>query len=456
MTATHPGEVERTGVGPGDLRDAERLERGVLAACIRSAAADGHAVDVAGEMLAAEDFGHHAHRVVFAAILDRHAAGDPPTADVLHLALKRAGALADLGPDGAVWFLDLLGEFPDTQDVYVRQYAVKVADLAGRRRLKRAAHAVLREVEAPGPLADVRARAESLILAAGDPAGRDSDGPRPASAMVADALARIDAGDGFTGIPSGFADLDTFTGGFRPGQLWLLAARPGVGKTSLALQVALHAASAGCPSLVFSLEMGEAELMKRALAVRSGVPLWNIDQRRLSPDQAGRIIAAGEELAAEPFFLDPNPHLTPARFSSELRRAVRRRGVKLVVLDYVQLMEPENRRDNRNQQVGGAARAVKLAAMATGAAVLMCAQLNRESEYGGGRRPQLSDLRDSGELEQHADGVMLLHPQPAADGDTSRHTDVIFAKNRSGSQGEVTLRYAGAVVSFASVPRGTP
>ncbi|HEX4610958.1 MAG TPA: DnaB-like helicase C-terminal domain-containing protein [Urbifossiella sp.] len=450
---------EPIGVGPDDLADASRLERQLLAVCIHSAAADGYATDIASELVTAEDFAHHAHQMVYRAIIDLKAAGEPPTAQLLYAHLKRTVGVADLGPNPALWFADLLQETSAFEEAHVRIYAQKVNEIARRRGLKRAAIAIHREADAPGRADEVVTRCESILFAATAGEGRNADGPRDTPVMVRTALARIDAragrGGGFDGIPTGFGDLDAYLAGLRAGQVVVIGARPSVGKTALALRIALNATAGGYPTLFFSMEMNEDEVMARVLSMRSGVPLSRIDQGRLTSDQAGAVDTAGSLLAEEPFYLDAGADLSPDRFASELRRAVHRKGVKLAVVDYLQLMRPTNPRDNRNLQVGGAARAVKLAAGACGIPVLLLAQLNREVEGRKGDKPRLSDLRDSGEIEQHANTVVFLHPQEEqGQGGSPKLIDAVVAKNRNGPKGDVTLQFTGECVRFDNLPRG--
>ncbi len=448
---------EPIGVGPADIADARALERQLLAVCIHSAVVDSAAIDISTEIVSVDDFGIDAHQAVYGGILDLRAAGEPPTVEILYLHLQRAGRAADLGPNPPLWLADLLLETPAEEIAYVRIYAEKVRDLAKRRRLKRAGVAIFREADTPGRADEVVARCESILFAAAGDA-QETDGPRELRAMVRDALARIDEqasrGGGFDGLPTGFPDLDAYLAGLSAGQVVVVGARPGVGKSALAIRIALNATASGFPCLFFSLEMSEKEVMERVLAIRSGVSHSRIRQGRLSSDHAGKVTTASMTLEREPFILDANADLTPERFASELRRGVRRRGVRLAVVDYLQLMRPSNPRDNRNLQVGGAARAVKLAAGACGVPVLLLAQLNREVEGRNGDKPRLSDLRDSGEIEQHANTVVFLHPQNDPGNGAVKLIDAIVAKNRNGPKGEVTLQFNSECVRFDNAPRG--
>jgi replicative DNA helicase len=280
-----------------------------------------------------------------------------------------------------------------------------------------------------------------MAIADGATQSKDAEG---AADLTREALERIDrraSGEGLTGYKTGFADLDALLFGLQPGQLVVLGARPGVGKTALALSVALNLTRAGVPVLFFSLEMPTAEIMDRAISSRSGVPLSDIRRGRINDDQSGRILSAGEQLKRERFWIDDRSDLTASRLAAVTRRNVRRNGVRVVVVDYLQLMTPENARENRTQQVGLCARRAKMIARECGVPVLMLAQLNRELENREGGRPRLADLRDSGEIEQHADVAIFLHPHKGSEAEPVWQTDVIVAKNRNGPIGETTLGF---------------
>jgi replicative DNA helicase len=310
-----------------------------------------------------------------------------------------------------------------------------------------------READSPGPAADVAARCEQLLFEAADPAAMATGGPKGSAEWVRVALSQIDEraerGGALDGLSTGLAGLDGFLAGLKPGQMIVVGARPGVGKTALGLRIGLANSAAGVPVLFISAEMPTGEIAARALAQRSGVGLRAIQSGRFGEGEAGRVAEAGRELEAEPFFIDDTSGVSAARVASELRRAVRRRRVGLCVVDFLQLLVPDNPRENRVLQVGGMARSIKLAARACGVPIVTLCQLNRESEGRDGGRPRLADLRDSGEIEQNADAVILLHVPPGQSADEPVwRVDAIVAKNRNGPVGETTLDYARPIVRF--------
>lgn len=446
----------KTQIGPSDLDRATRLERELLACCLRSPQSGGDGLDQVIETIDPEDFAVHAHRLVFRACLDLHEAKEPITLTTVFDRLRITGQAKELGPNPALWLADVW-ELQET-DIHAGYFAAKVREAALLRRLRRAAVDILSRADKPnGPAADVVSDCEQLVFELSERAGSTS-GPRAAADMVREALARIDEragrGDGPCGVVTGFDGIDDYLSGLKPGQLIVVGARPGAGKTSLGLCVALNAVEAGVPVLFASMEMPEAEIMDRALAARSGVPLRNIERGSLDGSQAGRVTAAAAELKGQPFSLDCTPDLSAARLASEMRRAVRRRSVGLVVVDYLQLMRPENPRENRNQQVGLLARRIKQAARMSGVPVLLACQLNREVEHRDGGKPRLGDLRESGEIEQHADAVLLLAPHSDQPEESPVWlTDVIIAKNRNGPTGEVTLSYCRPLARFENAPK---
>ncbi len=266
--------------------------------------------------------------------------------------------------------------------------------------------------------------------------------------------AMIDLGDrrkpdGKRPISTGFADLDgALVEGWRGGQFIVCGARPGIGKSSLALSHSLAAAKAGTPVLFFSLEMRASELASRVLAMEALVSLnhilgtYDIDSARME-----RLIQA-QDRSTCPVLIDDEPCQTMSSISAVSRRAVKRHGVGLIVVDYLQLIQLEGKGDRHDVQVGAISRQMKLLARQLDVPIICLAQLNRESEKRNGGRPQLSDLRDSGNIEQDADTVMLLWGQPYADGSEVQQVTVCIDKQRSGPRKDVVLDYRRPCVRF--------
>ena len=434
-----------------DLDRATRAERNLLAACLWSDAHSGDGFDRAGETITPTDFAVFAHRVVWIAMGELREESKPVTAATVYEQLRAKGEVNELGEQPGAWLASLLELAPN--DAYAEYFAGLVKEAARMRGLRHVAAEITAAVTHAGtrPAADVIADCEEKLFAAGD--DDTASGPVQASELAAEALTLIDERarrDGPDGILTGFRALDGFLSGLKAGQLVVVGARPGCGKTALALAIAAHASAAGERVLFASLEMSKGEMMDRLLSMRSDVPMGLIQTGRLKETESSRVYAAAMKFHGEPFEMDDSADLTAARLAAMVRRAVRRRGVKLVIVDYLQLMRPENERDPRHLQVGTLSRRLKQLARSCKVPVIVLAQLNRQVEGRQDGKPKLSDLRESGEIEANANTVILIHPQPDQRHDSPVWlTDLIIAKNRGGPIGEVTVDYHRARTRFA-------
>jgi replicative DNA helicase len=439
-----------------ELTRIQGIERGLLSCIMQD---DGDAIDDAAELVVPADFGHHIHGVVFGVCLELRASNSPVTLATVFERLSATGAAKDLG--SPEWLSDTWSLEPTA--MHTRHYASQIRESSDRRKFRHAAASIQSIAGQPmRSAADAVAESEQILFGLGD--SQKSEQAVSAGELVRDGLERIDrriGGDEPNGILTGFRDLDDFLGGLKPGNQIVIGARPSCGKTALAAAIAVNVVNAGIPVHFFSMEMSREEITERIISMRSSIPLkviqrgQNPDGRKITGEQVERIQTAAESFRQCPFYLDDNCGLTAARLASSVRRAVRRRGVKLVVIDYLQLMSPENERDPRHLQVGTLARRVKQMARLCNVPVILLAQLNRENEKRSGGKPRLSDLRESGEIEAHADVVVLLNPQAErpVDNDQFRLIDVIIAKHRNGPTAEVTLGYRGPVVRFESVAK---
>lgn len=446
--------ADRIGVGPADLERIRDVERQLLGACMWSGIHGTDGLDSAAETVTSEDFATYAHRVVFDVMLDLRRANTPVTAATVFERLHATGKLVELGHNPKEWIAEtatLQGS-----DIGAAEYAGLVREASSNRRLKRAVLEMSAVVQNPArPAAVAQAECEQILFDAGPTAS--NSGPRGANALVREALDRIDrvaSGAERPGLLTGFTDLDAFLGGLKPGQLIPVAARPALGKTALGLALATNATRAGVPALFVSLEMTRTELMERVLAMRSGVRLRLIQTGQLDSHQAGLVDSAGQVFAKEPFFLEDATPMSAARLASITRRYVRQYGLRLLVVDYLGLMEPENTNDSRVHQVGLLSRRLKELAKSCSIPVVVLAQLNRECEGRPDGRPRLSDLRDSGEVEQDADAVVLLHrSRGQADDADVWMIEADVAKNRNGPVGVTALAYCRAITRFANAAR---
>lgn len=421
---------------------------------------DPGVLDDVRRMISADDLYFDAHQQLFRAVEAMVADGTPVDLVALYERLKRTGKLDDVGGAAAIaaWW----DAVPTGANAWY--HAKLVREAADMRRLIHAANVISRNAyDRTGPAAELVAQAEQLVFDIRDRRGDDA-GPRALAACVRDALEQIDrrAGGELAGLATGYPDLDAVLAGLRPGQLIVIGARPGGGKTAIGLNVAVNIAVAasegGAPTLFLSLEMPAVEIAGRVLAMSSGVPMHRFNKgERLTPDEVRSLNAVNgpSGVGAAPLWIDDRCDLSAAEIASTLRRARRRHGIGLAVVDYLQLLTPENPKDNRVQQVGTAARRLKQVARQTGVPVVCLCQLNREVENRNGGKPRLSDLRESGEIEQHADAVVLLHtPAGQPDEQSVWQIDAVVAKNRNGPVSDVPLAYKRPLMRFENHYRG--
>jgi len=273
---------------------------------------------------------------------------------------------------------------------------------------------------------------------------------------------RIDQlqGGGVPGIPTGFTDLDEQITGLKNAEFTILAARPSVGKTALCLNIAEHVALVEkLPVALFSMEMSCVEIGLRLLCARAKVDAHHLRVGTLPADGWSALNLAVGDLSQAPMFVDDTPGLSTLELRAKARRLKARHEIRLVIVDYLQLME-SGRTDGRQQEISEISRGLKALARELNIPVLALSQLNRGPEQGEGREPRLSDLRESGSLEQDADVVILLHRkvlqeddapgQPQQRGPTDKVTDVIVAKQRNGPTGKIKLTFLPQFVRFES------
>ena len=265
------------------------------------------------------------------------------------------------------------------------------------------------------------------------------------------------------GVPTGFTDLDKKLAGLRGGSLIVLAARPGIGKTSFALNIGVNAAKAGVSVAIFSLEMASAEIIPRILASEARVPLQLMRNGRLKETDWTAITAAGDQLSRLDMWIDDTPSLSILEMKAKARRQLHgRQGNGLIILDYLQLMQPQGRRtENRQVEIAEISRGLKIIAKELDVPVIALSQLSRAVEMRTKHRPILSDLRESGAIEQDADIVMFLdRPQMSeeldgANGGAERGvTNLIIAKNRNGATGDIPLYFFETITRFGDGVRG--
>jgi replicative DNA helicase len=370
---------------------------------------DGAALDEISGMIEAGDFYSPACRAVFQAALDLDAKGEAVNLLFVADKLKAVGKLAGVGGPAALSGLAGLSATSAT----ITHYAGMVREYATRRAIMTEAARILQESETPpddlsGWLDDI-ARRLSRITDGGVKADFRAVSDL-AAAVLADAEALVDGKTG-DAIASGLSALDKRTGGgFKPGELVIIAGRPGAGKSALAASIALAAAKAGHAVGLISLEMSRAEIMKRLLCQEAQVPLDALRPGGLQDGDWTRILDATEDLRALPIVIDDSPALSAWQARARARRIARERGLDVLVVDYLQLLSGERKRgDNREREIADISRSLKLIARELKIPVLALSQLNRAPEAREEGRIRLADLRESGAIEQDADVVLSLY-----------------------------------------------
>lgn len=443
----------------------EDAERAVLAAMIMSV----DAIITAAELVTEDMFYREGHRRLFRSMMAVHATG--AVVDPLTLAneLEQRGDLAGAG--GKEYIGGLLDEVPTAANV--AHHCKIVREKALRRRLIETATSLVREGhESPADVAELLDLAESKILELND--SRGSEGFVKIKSLLWSAMERIEqlrtSGGNLTGVPSGFADLDKLTLGFQPADLIIIAARPSMGKTAFVLNVAQYAAIEGnVPTAIFSLEMSTESLLLRMLASEGYVDAQRLRSGALTAQDASNLAKAAALLGQAPIWIDDSPGLTVLELRSRARRLKSQSDIKLLIVDYLQLINGPANSENRQQEVAQISRSLKALAKELKIPVIALSQLSRASELRGGenRKPQLSDLRDSGAIEQDADVVMFIYrpemnERPydesgnprmvpgSADVPLDGYAEVIIGKQRNGPTGFVRMHFRKNHTRFES------
>jgi len=335
-----------------------------------------------------------------------------------------------------------------------RWYAKRVRQASILRQLRHTGNKIVSLAESPhGPPAEMVASAEREVI--GINHREEVNGPVVAAVFVREALARIEsrieAGGQINGLETGYPDIDKYLNGMKPGQLIVLAGRPGGGKTSLATNIAVNVSRNYGPVLFFSVEMPREELAERIISLGSGVPASRLSKGRLNDEQAAAVgyQDTPDGVAGLPIWINDDGGINYDRILSWSRTHVRRHRARMLIVDYLQLVTPENGKENRTQQVGTLARRMREVARECRIPMLLLSQLNREIDTRAGGEPMLSDLRDSGEIEQHANGVVMLWPEPQQADDAEVWTiNGKVAKNRGGPCGKFQLAFRRPTMRF--------
>jgi replicative DNA helicase len=422
-------------------------------AVLGSIIADAQAFDQIADDLEADHFGRDHHRHTFTAMRRLHDAGKPIEPVTVKDELGRMKRLDEVG----LLFVAHLGDGVP-RSTNIRYYASIVKDHWLRRELHTHADRVMQDAKSGAATgAELLERMDSTLHHLGTTAIRSEwvSGKELAQELygvVEDLHARRGT---ISGVSSGFVDLDRDLRGLQPGDLILLGARPSMGKTAIAMQIAHHAARSA-PVAFFSLEMGRVPIGLRGVIALSQVDGWRLLHGRLSDVDQRRAQDGLSQISESQFYIDESPILSPTHLRAKLRRLKARAGsIGMVLVDYLQLMapNPEDKRENKTNQVSAISRSLKLMAREFNVPFVVLSQLNRGLERSGDKRPSMADLRDSGALEQDADVVLLLHRPEVYEPDKVELkgvADLIIAKQRNGPIGTVDLTWRAEQMRFES------
>jgi replicative DNA helicase len=408
------------------------------------------------EVIRPHDYYRPAHQLVHEVVLDLYGRGEPADAVTVAAELTKRGDLTRVG--GAPYLHTLIASVPTAANA--GYYARIVRERAILRRLVEVGTRIVQlGYSGDGDADELLDRAEAEIYGVSD--RRVSEDYHPLSEIMPGALDEIEAigsrGGALTGVPTGFSDLDALTNGLHPGQMVVIAARPALGKSTLALDLARAATvKHGLPCVIFSLEMGRNEITMRLLSAEARVPLHSMRTGQMSDEDWTRLARRMSEVVEAPLYIDDSPNMSMMEIRAKCRRLKQRHDLKLVIIDYLQLMSSPKRVENRQQEVSEMSRSLKLLAKELDVPVIAVAQLNRGPEQRTDKKPLLSDLRESGSIEQDADMVILLHREDAYERESPRagEADFIVAKHRNGPTATVTVAFQGHFSRFVDMAPG--
>ncbi|QDT04917.1 Replicative DNA helicase [Rubripirellula lacrimiformis] len=405
--------------------------------------------------LKAEDFYSDANRKIYHAMREMYDSGEKIDITLLVSRLRTQGDYDSVG--GAAYLAQLSGAVPNA--AHAVYYADIVTEKSVYRRLINSSTEILRDAyEQTGTAKELCAQAEQKVFAIMD--GRSSQSVHSISDVLHQAMDRMEARlrdeyvDG--GAETGLKGFDDMTGGLHNGELIILAARPSMGKTALAMNIAEHCAIVQrAPVLFVSLEMSGIELADRMLCSLARVNGHRLRNGSISSDDRDRLIGKANEISEAPLYVDDSPSRTVSEIAATARRIKRRQdALGLIVIDYLQLIDPDNSRDPRQEQVAKIARRLKGMARELEVPLLCLSQLNRQAEEGKDHRPKLSHLRESGAIEQDADVVMFVHREEYYHRGEDKaqfagQAEIIISKQRNGPVGDVELTWEAEFTKFS-------
>ena len=420
---------------------------------------DQDAVAAAMETLTEEDFYAPAHQVIFSAMAQLYRSAQPIDLVTLVDVLEQRNEVTKAG--GMEYIAQLSRTVPTTTNI--GRYVAIVEDRSALRSIIKAGSEMVDEgFRADKPSGEVISAAHDAIYSI--ITRQRTDSLRPIMEALGEAFERINEAalskGGIVGTPTGYVDLDAMTAGFNKDQLIILAARPGVGKTSFALNIAQNIAMGqSLPVAIFSLEMSAGDLAMRMMCSEAEIPLSKVRSGQAKDDEYVKLLNAMSTLSTAPIYIDASGGATVPEIRAKCMRLSAQRKLGLIIIDYLQLMSSgrAGRGDSRQQEISELTRGLKILSRDVGAPILVLSQLNRDIERRQNKRPMLADLRESGSIEQDADMVIFLAHHDEMHGEDDEDENVgenlayaILAKNRNGPTGEVTLRWIPEYTKFVA------
>ncbi len=422
---------------------------------------DNGAWDRVGDLLVETDFYRYEHRLVFGAVSALINANRPADVITVNEHLQNQGKSDEVG--GLAYLHSLAQYVPSASNI--RRYAEIVRERSILRKLVSASDEIATNAfNTKGkPVDKILDEAEQKIFNIGEEGSRMKQGFQGMDTLVVELLDRVqemaDNPNDITGVPTGFYDLDRMTSGFQAGDMIVLAARPSMGKTAFAINIAEHVAlNEGLPVAVFSMEMGASQLAVRIVGSIGRIDQGHLRTGKLTDDEWPRLTEAIEKLRNVSLHIDETPGLTPSELRANARRLARQCGkLGLIVVDYLQLMSGSNSDgDNRATELGEISRGLKMLAKELQCPVIALSQLNRSVETRTDKRPMMSDLRESGAIEQDADIIMFIYRDDYYNKDSKDQglAEIIIGKQRNGPTGTVKLAFIKPLTRFESLAHG--
>ena len=435
-------------VNPKTPPHSEDAEQSVLGAIL----IDKDAIGLISEIIHPKDFYSDLNGIIYDAMLSLYEERKPIDILTLNQKLKK---IRNGDKVESSYISELVNIVPTAANI--EEYAQIIKEASVKRNLISAGTEMAQDAFVEGSeVGELLDKAERSIFAISQ--GHNIKGFTPIKDSLAESFERIDElhkkGAGFRGIQTGFVDLDNILSGMQQSNLLILAARPGTGKTAFVVNIAQNIAiSQKLPVGIFSLEMSQEELVDRLLVGQADVDAWRLKTGKLVEADFTKLSTAMGELADAPIFIDDTPGITISEMRTKARRLQLEQGIKLLIIDYLQLADPGRRYDSRVQEVSIVSQGLKNLARELKIPVLAVSQLSRAVEHRGERKPQLADLRESGAIEQDADVVMFLYRTDAEAVGSVIPTNLPIAKHRNGPMGEVDLLFKGDRIRFYSMDK---